>query len=57
MKEQEVFWIFKQKYIHVEIILSTRDINSLTKSKMEKAWLLTTAWHANQAARKKQCKK
>jgi len=34
-----LFWIFEQiKIIIDEVILPMRDINSLTTSKMEKAW-------------------
>jgi hypothetical protein len=36
-----LFWIFKQKKIIIdEIILPMRDINSLTTSKMEWAWIV-----------------
>jgi hypothetical protein len=49
MKELGIVLDFVTKEITVdEIILPMRDINSLTKSKMEPG-LLTTAWHVNQA--------
>jgi hypothetical protein len=58
MKELGIVLDFRKKEISVdEIILPMRDINSPPKSKMEKAWALTTAWHVNQAVCKKQLSK